>query len=109
MTIEFTAPWSAPRPVTDMVRSLDETALRRFISGLSKTEYDRFWAALCAEGDIPPADPRQTLAWHVRKERWDRYTAWFNKLDCVQKSAAYLALVAACDGSADPEELMKQF
>ena len=107
--IEFTGPRAAPTPITDMVRSLDQAALRRFVAGLTKPEYDRFWRALCAEGDIPPADPRQALAWHVRKEQWQRYDRWFEGLDCVRKSAAYLALVAACDGTADPEVLMKQF
>jgi len=107
---EFHGPWSAPRPVSDMIASLDKAALGRLIRSLTPAERDNLWQKLVEEGDrIAPADPRQALLWHLRKEQWRRYDQWFAKLDLVQKSAAYLALLGACDGTADPEVLMKQF
>jgi len=93
-TIYFVGPWAAPRPISDMVASLDQAALRRFVGGLSKAEFDRFWAALVAEGDIPPADPKQALLWHARREQLQRFKEWFSTLDLPEMSKAYLAFVA---------------
>ena len=97
MTIEFHGPWVAPRPVSDMIASLDQAALRRLIRSLTKEEFDRLWAALVAEGDIPPADPREQLRWHLQREQMAVFDKWFSDLDCCQKSDAYLRFVTGQD------------
>jgi hypothetical protein len=92
---DFTGPWSAPRPLNDMVAALSPEALRRFIGGLTQAEYEAFWRQLVEEADrVPPADPKEALRWYAHKEQSAIFDRWFATLELVEKSKAYLAFVA---------------
>jgi hypothetical protein len=95
MTSDFVGPWAGPKPISDMINSLSPAALRRFIASLTKSQYEEFWRQLIEEADrVPPADPREALRWHAHKELSARFSEWFAGLDLVEKSKAYLALLA---------------
>ena len=64
----------------DLLRNLGQPGVRRVLAGLSLAELHALWGAIAREADIPPADPRERLRWHVRTEQRDRFLAWFSRL-----------------------------
>jgi hypothetical protein len=91
-----------PDTTPSILDGLNETMFRRVLARMSSAEKQALYAAVV---NTPPADPRERLLWHARKERQERFMARFRRLSVRDAGAAWLRLAAGDDLDAILDEL----